>query len=469
MPNVVLNSSFYKILYGKQALDNRRSCAIVENMTQPSSQTEVQALAAQVLLGLSGERLAASQMLYRLAVDAGIRVASISQLYQAIADGRVTQPFTVPAVNVRGLTVLVTTAMFRAAQKHNVGAFIFELARSEMGYTDQPPSVYVPLILAGALEAGWTGPVFIQGDHYQAKAASSGVPAESELAALRELIRASLAAGMLNIDIDMSTLVDLEKSTVAEQQVPNVRFTNELVAYIRSLPNGELVSIGGELGHIGGKNSTREECEVFLSQVAGLRKLSIQTGTEHGGVVNADGSLASMQVDFDLHAELTQFIRSRFGLAGTVQHGASTLPDEAFATLPIVQAVEVHLATGLQNLLFDHPAFPAALSEKFATWITNTRAADRKEGMSEAQFLYRERKRVWGSFKQQLLELPAEVTDQLSQTVAERMRQFFAWLGVRGTRTLVEKLTTHAAFEPDFSDHAASLAKDATITEHLAD
>ena len=230
MPNVVLNSSFYKILYGKQALDNRRSCAIVENMTQPSSQTEVQALAAQVLLGSSGERLAASQMLYRLAVDAGIRVASISQLYQAIADGRVTQPFTVPAVNVRGLTVLVTTAMFRAAQKHNVGAFIFELARSEMGYTDQPPSVYVPLILAGALEAGWTGPVFIQGDHYQAKAASSGVPAESELAALRELIRASLAAGMLNIDIDMSTLVDLEKSTVAEQQVPNVRVTNELVA-----------------------------------------------------------------------------------------------------------------------------------------------------------------------------------------------------------------------------------------------
>ncbi len=428
----------------------------------------IKTLAEQVLLGTPSEKQTASAQIYQAAATAGIRISSIAELYEAIAQGQVAQQFSVPAVNVRGLTMLTAAAIFRAAQQGDVGAFIFELARSEMGYTQQPPAVYVPLILAGALEAGWTGPVFIQGDHYQAKAASSGVPVAGEIAAIKDLIRTSLAAGMLNIDIDMSTLVDLEKATVAEQQIPNVQHTNELMSYIRSLESGIEISVGGELGHIGGTNSTKEECEVFLSQVAGLRKLSIQTGTEHGGVVNADGTLAKMTVDFNLHKELTDFIRPTFGLAGTVQHGASTLPDEAFARLPQVKTVEVHLATGIQNLVFDHAAFPQDLTKQFADWIFEKRAAERKEGMSDAQLVYRERKRAWGKFKRELWELPTDAVEQISQAVEWRMGEFFNWLGVKGTRSLVDGLITHQEFVPDFSV-APELAGDVEITEGLAD
>ncbi|MDA1079530.1 MAG: class II fructose-bisphosphate aldolase [bacterium] len=406
--------------------------------------------------------------IYEAAAAAGIRISSIAPLYAAIARGDVSQQFSVPAVNVRGLTTLTAAAIFRAAKQGDVGAFIFELARSEMGYTEQPPEVFVPLILAGALEAGWKGPVFIQGDHYQAKAARSGVPVVGEIDAIKALVRSSIAAGMLNIDIDMSTLVDLEKTSVAEQQIPNVRYTNELVSYIRSLESGIAVSIGGELGHIGGTNSTKEECEVFLSQVAGLRKLSIQTGTEHGGVVNADGTLAKMTVDFNLHKELTEFIRSRFGLAGTVQHGASTLPDEAFVRLPQVKAVEVHLATGIQNLVFDHPAFPSELTKQFENWIFAKRAAERKENMTDAQFVYRERKRVWGPFKQQLLEMSPSAAEQLSQAIEWRMGEFFNWLGVKGTRSLVDGLITHQEFVPDLSI-VSGFPDDTAVTDGLAD
>jgi len=430
--------------------------------------TNTQNLAGQVLLGTAEEKITASKQLYLQAAQAGIRLASIAQLYQAIADGKLEKNFTVPAVNIRGLTVMTAAAIFHAAQKQEVGAFIFELARSEMGYTNQPPAVYVPLILAGALEAGWQGPVFIQGDHYQAKAAKSGVPVAGEIETIQRLIQNSINAGMLNIDIDMSTLVDLEKPTVEEQQVPNVQYTNELQDYIRSLQNGIEISVGGELGHIGGTNSTLEECEVFLSQVSGLRKLSIQTGTEHGGVVNADGSLATMKVDFELHRELSEFIRSQFGLAGTVQHGASTLPDTAFATLQESRAVEVHLATGIQNLIFDHPAFPKELTEQFVAWVTDNRAAERKEGMTDAQFIYRERKRAWGAFQRELWELPSEVTKQLGQAVEARMTQFFSWLGVQGTRELVDQTITHATFEPTL-DQEEQIEQDATISESLAD
>ena len=73
-----------------------------------------------------------------------------------------------------------------------------------------------------------------------------------------------------------------------------------------------------------------------------------------------DGSIAAVQLDFDVIRRLGEVARS-YGLAGCVQHGASTLPDELFHHFPAVETAEIHLATGFQNLLFEHPAFPAEL------------------------------------------------------------------------------------------------------------
>jgi len=339
-------------------------------------------------------------------------------------------------------------AIFRAAKRQDAGAFIFELARSEMGYTKQSPEEYVAMVLAAALAEKWTGPVFVQGDHFQAKAARSGVAKVGEIESIKKLIDSSLAAGILNIDIDMSTLVDLEKVTVEDQQVPNVRFTNELQDFIREREQkGIVTSVGGELGHIGGTNSTKEECEVFLSQVPGLSKLSIQTGTQHGGVVSEDGTVQKMTVDFSLHKELSGFIREKFGLAGTVQHGASTLQDEAFHILPESEAVEVHLATGIQNMIFDHPAFPENLLLAMYGFVDEKYGNERGK-MTEAQFHYRMRKNGWGEFKRELWEMPESVSETLSNVVEEWMTRMFGWLETTGTKGLVNKTIRHPAFEP---------------------
>jgi len=61
-------------------------------------------------------------------------------------------------------------AIFRVAKRNSAGAFIFEIAKSEMGYTGQPAAEYVAVILAAALKELWQGPVFVQGDHFQISA-----------------------------------------------------------------------------------------------------------------------------------------------------------------------------------------------------------------------------------------------------------------------------------------------------------
>ena len=60
--------------------------------------------------------------------------------------------------------------------RHDVGAFIFEIARSEIGYTEQRPAntprAFSPPRSARNIE----GPVFIQGDHFQASAKKWATP-----------------------------------------------------------------------------------------------------------------------------------------------------------------------------------------------------------------------------------------------------------------------------------------------------
>ena len=62
----------------------------------------------------------------------------------------------------------------------------------------------------------------------------------------------------------------------------------------------------------------------------GLSKISVQSGTSHGGVVLADGSIADVKLDLETLRELSEIARKEYGLSGAVQHGASTLPDDAF-------------------------------------------------------------------------------------------------------------------------------------------
>ncbi|HXG39759.1 MAG TPA: class II fructose-bisphosphate aldolase [Candidatus Limnocylindrales bacterium] len=377
----------------------------------------------------------------------GARSASIHELYAARGRGEV-GGFTVPAINVRTQTFDMARTILEAAQAADVAAVIFELARSEQTYTFQRPSEYATSVLAGAIAAGWRGPVFVQGDHYQFNAKRYASDPEGMTEEIRRACRLAYEAGYRNIDIDSSTLVDLSKPTLDEQQAENYRRAAELTAFIRDLEsNGVTISVGGEIGEVGKKNSTPEELRAYLDGFnrelarrrpgsVGLSKVSVQTGTTHGGIPLPGGGIAQVKLDFDTLRELG-IVARQYGLAGAVQHGASTLPDELFHKFPQVETAEIHLATGFQNLLYEHPAFPAALLAEISAWCFANAADERSPDETDEQFVYKTRKKALGPFKRQLWEL--ETKDEILAAQYRKVAFLFTELGVNGSRRMVER------------------------------
>jgi len=393
------------------------------------------------------------RVIREMARSRGIYPASIQGLYEAAGKG-LYQGITVPAINIRGITYHVARAVFRAALKDGVGAFSFEIARSEMGYTMQSPGEYTACILAAAIREGFRGPVFIQGDHFQVRRKMYRENPEGELNDIKELIRESINAGFYNIDIDASTIVDMSKSGLKEQQARNSETTAEMTRFIRSIePEGVTVSVGGEIGEIGKGNSTMEDLKAFMDGylrrldkgMKGISKISVQTGTSHGGVVLPDGSIAQVSIDFNTLKELSKVAREEYGMGGAVQHGASTLPDEAFDMFPKVNTVEVHLATGFQNILYDSPHFPADLLAAIRKHLDAQYKDERTPEETEEQFFYKTRKKALGDFKKELWHLPEPNHREIMKELEDRFSLIFHKLNVGKTRDLVKKYVTGAA------------------------
>jgi fructose/tagatose bisphosphate aldolase len=385
-----------------------------------------------------------------IAYRKGIFPSSINEFYMARGRGEVEPTFTVPAINLRVLTYDLARAIFRVAKKINAGCFIFEIAKSEMGYTNQPPVEYTAVILGAAVKEGWEGPVFIQGDHFQINHKNFAADPEKELDGIRTLILQALEAGFYNIDIDSSTVVDLTKKDIKKQQKANYESCAKLTNFIRQhQPRGIQVSVGGEIGEVGTKNSTVEDLEAFMSGYSqklrkgrvGISKISIQTGTSHGGVVLPDGTIAKVKLDFDTLRTLSKEAREKYGMAGAVQHGASTLPADAFGKFPEVQTAEVHLATEFQNMVYESKQFPAELKARIYEWLKTNAANERKEGQTDEQFFYSARKKALGPFKKDIMGLPKETRDAIAKEIEARFEFLFDKLNVKNTRDIVLKHT----------------------------
>jgi fructose/tagatose bisphosphate aldolase len=336
-----------------------------------------------------------------IAKASGAVPASIQGLYEEM--GRNYPGFTVPAINIRGLTYDVARAVFRKAMETKTAAFIFEIARSEIGYTKQRPLEYSAVVLAAAVREGYQGPVFIQGDHFQLVRKNFLSGPEPETNYVKGLIAEAIEAEFYNIDIDSSTLVDLERPTIKEQQRPNFEKTAELAEHVRQLqPSGIDVSIGGEIGEIGSKNSTPEELKAYLDGYKGtfkgrqgLSKLSVQTGTSHGGVVLPDGTLAKVKIDFDTLRKLSDLARKEYGLSGAVQHGASTLPEDAFHMFPETGTSEVHLATGFQNIIYDSQHLPEGFRNEVYDYIRKSSPRAERGADRGTVYIQHKEKGIW--------------------------------------------------------------------------
>jgi len=423
---------------------------VLKNPQKFVSQTLDQLVANAVFGETEEVRNGARWIIRRAGLELGVVPASIQGLYEARAR-KECKGFTVPAINVRGLSYDVARAVFRAALRLKAGAFIFELSRTESHYTDQRPGEYAAVIIAAALREGFEGPVFIQGDHYKVNALKFAKDPESELQSVRDFCQESVAAGYYNIDIDASTLVNLDKPGVHEQQRANFEATASLAAHLRSIePPGITLTLGGEIGEIGERNSTPEELTSFMDGFMGtltrrsrykkgLAKISVQTGTRDGGVVLPDGSVTQVAIDFETLRALSALARDRYGMAGAVQHGASTLPADAFHKFVECETAEVHLATEFQNMIYENAAFPRDLKEEIYKTLRKLCADDRKPSDTDAQFLYKTRKKAFGPFKRKFWDLPADMRERFGRDLERKFAFLFKQLNVQRTAELAKK------------------------------
>ena len=272
--------------------------------------------------------------------------------------------------------------------------------------------------------------------------------------AIKELIREAIGAGFLNIDIDASTLVDLERRKLEEQQEKNCLVTVDMTKFIRDLePGGTTISVGGEIGEVGKKNSTVRDLMTFMAgylslfgpNVKGISKISVQTGTTHGGVVLPDGSIAEIEIDFQTLKELSRVAREEYGMGGAVQHGASTLPDEAFDMFPEVGTLEVHLATGFQNLIYDSPRFPKELLTKIYEHLQRKYISEKEIKDTNEQFLYKTRKKGFGDFKKEMWNLPEENLIDIREALENRFSLLFRKLNVVDTVELISRYVVESS------------------------
>ena len=400
-----------------------------------------------VLSDSPSEKMVLSKKIIDYAISTGAYPASINDLYFA-RGRREFDGFTVPAINLRSLTYDLACAIFRVAKRNDCGAFIFEIAKSEIGYTDQPPVEFAGKIMAAAIKESYVGPVFIQGDHFQLNASKFKKNPNREVEGLKSLIKDSIDSGFYNIDIDSSTLVDMSKCDLKEQQFLNFDICAKLTRFIREIEHSEIVvSVGGEIGEIGHQNSTPEDLDIFMDglneklgdSITGISKISVQTGTTHGGVVLPDGSLSKVKLDFETLKSLSDIARERYGLAGAVQHGASTLPETAFHKFVECNTAEVHLATQFQNIIYESAHFPSELKTKIYLWLKENLSCEAKEEWTEEQFYYKLRKKGLGPFKKEIASLPKNIRDKIAFELEEKFEFLFKQLNVAYTKELVNK------------------------------
>jgi hypothetical protein len=293
-------------------------------------------------------------------------------------------------------------------------------ARAERAGVHLPAAGRVHHQRAGRLHRGrLAGPVFVQGDHYQFNAKKYAADPEATTEGLRRLTREALAVGYGNIDIDSARRWSTCRSADGRRAAAHVNYQRaaELSALIRQRAGGhdrqhrrrdrrggQAELDRGGAARLPRRLPSRELDALAGSDAAGLSKVSVQTGTSHGGVPLPGGGVAEVKLDFDTLERLSAVCRE-YGMAGAVQHGASTLPDELFHRFPQVETAEIHLATGFQNLLYEHPAFPADLRARSRAGASPTPPTSARRARPTT-FLYKTRKKALGPYKRQLWELP---------------------------------------------------------------
>jgi hypothetical protein len=108
-----------------------------------------------------------------------------------------------------------------------------------------------------------------------------------------------------------------------------------------------------------------------------------------------------------------------------------------FHRFPETSTAEIHLATAFQNLIYDSPHLPDGLRQEVYSYLKEACRDEWKDGQTEAQFIYKTRKKALGPFKRQLWDLSEDARRAIRDELAARFQYLFQQLNVAGTREVI--------------------------------
>ena len=232
-------------------------------------------------------------------------------------------------------------------------------------------------------------------------------------------------------------------------------------------PEEITISVGGEIGEVGKENSDENELRAYLDNfnellnredkgARSISKISIQTGTSHGGVPGPDGKVVEVNLDFECLENLSRIARQDYGLAGAVQHGASTLPRDLFNKFPELETAEIHLATDFQNMIYDNELFPEDFKKEIYVHLRKKFASEKKETDTDEQFIYKTRKKGFGEFKSKFWELSNEIRTEIGSNLQKKVEHLFTQLKVEDTLEVTKRTTPLVKVLPNLAQEIAS-------------
>jgi len=127
---------------------------------------------------------------------------------------------------------------------------------------------------------------------------------------------------------------------------------------------------------------------------------------------------------------------------------------EAFDAFPRVGACEIHLATDFQNMVYEHPQFPADLKAEMYAWIRENATEERKPKDTEEQFIYKARKKAIGPFKKRMWSIEPAARQGIGKSLEERFSFLMRQLKIDGT---ADAVATFVKVTPIANDREAEI------------
>jgi len=93
-------------------------------------------------------------------------------------------------------------------------------------------------------------------------------------------------------------------------------------------------------------------------------------------------------------------------------------------------------------MVYESVHFPKELKARIYDWLKNTQGAEKKADQTEEQFIYNTRKKALGSFKKDIMGLPAETRSAIAKEVEARFEFLFEKLNAGNTKEMVSKIVT---------------------------